>query len=101
MGVNIGAFTCNFVAAYLRNNYNWGYAFMAAGVGMILGLIWFAFGQKYVKHGDVIKPVQKEDMAMSKIILYVFVPAIIAGLLMFPLTKKLSIVVDEATALND
>jgi len=79
MGVNIGAFICNFVAAYLRNNYNWGYAFTAAGVGMIIGLIWFAFGQKYVKHGDIIKPVQKEDMAMSKIVLYVFVPAIIAG----------------------
>ena len=79
MGVNIGAFICNFVAAYLRNNYNWGYAFMAAGVGMILGLIWFAFGQKHIKHADVIKPVQKEDMPMSKISLYVFVPAIIAG----------------------
>ena len=79
MGVNIGAFICNFVAAYLRNNYNWGYAFMAAGVGMVIGLIWFAFGQKHIKHGDVIKPVQKEDMQMSKIILYVFVPAIIAG----------------------
>ncbi len=79
MGVNIGAFICNFVAAYLRNNYNWGYAFSAAGVGMIIGLIWFAFGQKYVKHGDIMKPVQKEDMAMSKIVLYVFVPAIIAG----------------------
>ncbi len=79
MGVNIGAFVCNFVAAYLRTNYNWGYAFMAAGVGMIIGLIWFAFGQKYVKHGDIINPVQKEDMQMSKIILYVFVPAIIAG----------------------
>ena len=81
MGVNIGAFTCNFVAAYLRNNYNWGYAFTAAGIGMILGMIWFAFGQKYIKQGDVIKPVQKEDMAMSKIILYVFVPAIIAGII--------------------
>ncbi|MEP7145063.1 MAG: peptide MFS transporter [Ferruginibacter sp.] len=79
MGVNIGAFICNFVAAYLRNNYNWGYAFMAAGVGMIIGLIWFAFGQKYIKHGDIMNPVKKEDMPMSKIILYVFVPAIIAG----------------------
>ena len=79
MGVNIGAFICNFVAAYLRNNYNWGYAFTAAGIGMIIGLIWFAFGQKHVKHADIIKPVQKEDMAMSKIALYVFVPAIIAG----------------------
>ncbi len=79
MGVNIGAFACNFVAAYLRNNYNWGYAFTAAGVGMVIALIWFAFGQKYVKHGDIMNPVQKEDMPMSKIILYVFVPAIIAG----------------------
>jgi POT family proton-dependent oligopeptide transporter len=79
MGVNIGAFVCNFVAAYLRNNYNWGYAFTAAGIGMIIALIWFAFGQKHVKQGDIMNPVKKEDMAMSKIVLYVFVPAIIAG----------------------
>jgi proton-dependent oligopeptide transporter, POT family len=79
MGINIGAFVCNFVAAYLRINYSWGYAFAAAGVGMVLGLIWFATGLKHVKHADVIKPVQKEDMPIGKIILYVFVPAIIAG----------------------
>src|ERR1044071_890132 len=35
MGINIGAFVCNFVAAYLRNNYTWGSAFAAAGVGMV------------------------------------------------------------------
>ena len=56
MGINIGAFVCNFVAAYLRNNYNWGYAFAAAGVGMVLALIWFSTGLKHVKHADVIKP---------------------------------------------
>ncbi len=83
MGINIGAFVCNFVAAYLRNKYQdhngWGIAFSAAGFGMVLGLIWFAFGLKHVKHADVIKPVQKEDMPISKIGLYVFLPAIIAG----------------------
>ncbi|MEO6220601.1 MAG: oligopeptide:H+ symporter, partial [Ginsengibacter sp.] len=79
MGINIGAFVCNFVAAFLRNNYSWGYAFAAAGCGMIIGLIWFAFGLKDVKHADVIKPVQKEDMPISKISLYVFLPALIAG----------------------
>lgn len=81
MGINIGAFVCNFVAAYLRNNYSWGWAFAAAGVGMVLGLIWFAFGLKHVKYADVIKPVQKEDMPISKIVLYVFVPAVIAGVI--------------------
>jgi len=79
MGINIGAFICNFVAAFLRNNYSWGWAFSAAGFGMVLGLIWFAFGLKYVKYADVIKPVQKEDMPISKIGLYVFLPALIAG----------------------
>ena len=79
MGINIGAFICNFFAAYLRNNYSWGYAFAAAGVGMVLGLIFFSTGQKHIKHADVIKPVQKEDMPVSKICLYVFLPAIIAG----------------------
>lgn len=79
MGINIGAFVCNFVAAFLRNNYTWGWAFAAAGVGMLLGLIWFASGLKHVKHADVIKPVHKDDMPISKISLYVFLPAIVAG----------------------
>jgi POT family proton-dependent oligopeptide transporter len=81
MGINIGAFVCNFVAAYLRIKYTWGYAFAAAGFGMVLSLVIFALGQKYVKHADVIKPVQKEDMPFSKIVSYVFLPAIAAGIL--------------------
>ncbi|MBA3649643.1 MAG: peptide MFS transporter [Chitinophagales bacterium] len=79
MGINIGAFVCNFVASYLRNTYGWGYAFAGAGVGMLLGLIWFASGLKHVKHANIRKPVQKEDMPFSKIMLYVFVPALVAG----------------------
>jgi POT family proton-dependent oligopeptide transporter len=46
MGINIGAFVCNFVAAWLRNSYGWGYAFAAAGIGMILGVLWFLAGQE-------------------------------------------------------
>lgn len=79
MGINIGAFVCNFVAAYLRNNITWGAAFDAAGVGMVLSMIWLAFGLKHVKHADVIKPKKPEDLSIGKILLYVFVPAIVAG----------------------
>jgi len=81
MGVNIGALVCNFVAAYLRNNYTWGYAFAAAGFGMLLGVVIFSFGQNAVKGADVMKPVQKEDMSFGRIIVSVFVPAIIAGII--------------------
>jgi POT family proton-dependent oligopeptide transporter len=79
MGVNIGAFVCNFVAAYLRNTYGWGYAFAAAGIGLIIGLITLAASLKHVKEGDIRKPVQAEDMPMSKIFSYVFLPAIVAA----------------------
>src|SRR5215475_3440726 len=66
MGINIGAFVCNFVAAYLRNKYGWGYAFAAAGVGLIVGLIIFstALKNKEISEADVKKPVQPEDMPL-------------------------------------
>lgn len=83
MGINIGAFFCNFVAAYLHNKYQdhngWGIAFSAAGFGMVIGLIVFAFGLKHIKHADIIKPVQEGDMPISQIMMKVFVPALIAG----------------------
>ncbi|MBS1747609.1 MAG: peptide MFS transporter [Bacteroidetes bacterium] len=81
MGINIGAFVCNFVAALLRNNYTWGWAFSAAGFGMVIGLIWFAFGLKHVKYADVIKPAQEGDMHIAQILGKVFLPAIIAGII--------------------
>ncbi len=77
MGINIGALVCNFVAAYLRNKYGWGYAFSAAGVGLVIGLVWLSSGLKHVKFADIKKPMEKEDMPMMKIFLYVFLPAII------------------------
>ncbi len=82
MGINIGAFVCNFIAAYLRINYGWGWAFFAAGVGMFIGLIWFWAGQTYakdIKEADVVKKPEPEDTPLSKILVTLFVPAIIVG----------------------
>lgn len=79
MGINIGAFVCNFVAAYLRNEYGWGYAFAAAGVGLVIGMIILAVNLKSVKYADVKKPVQEEDMSLGQILGYVFLPALIAA----------------------
>lgn len=81
MGINVGAFICPFVAAYMRNHFGWGYAFAAAGVGMTIALIWFIIGMKHLKEGDVIKPVQKEDIPLRRIFGYVFLPAALAGII--------------------
>ncbi len=83
MGINIGAFACNFVAAYMRINYGWGSAFAAAGVGMLLGVIIFIAGTKHIKHADVLKPAQKEDMSLGKIFAYVLLPVFICGVIGF------------------
>ena len=81
MGINIGALVCNFAAAILRNRIGWGAAFSAAGIGLIIGLIWLAFNLKHVKHYDVKKPMQAGDMPISKIFGSVFLPMIIFGII--------------------
>jgi POT family proton-dependent oligopeptide transporter len=81
MGINVGALVCNFVAAYLRNKYGWGYAFAAAGVGLVIGLIVLASNLPKVRIGEVKKERRAEDMPLSKIFGYVFLPAIIAAVI--------------------
>lgn len=81
MGINVGAFLCNFVASFLRLNFGWGFAFAAAGAGMLIGLIIFILGTKHIKEADVIKPVKPEDMGTSKILLSTIVPMFIFGVL--------------------
>jgi POT family proton-dependent oligopeptide transporter len=79
MGINIGAFICNFFGAYLRNTFSWGAAFTAAGIGMFIGVIIFLVGQKHYKHADVLKPSRPEDMPVGKILGVTLLPALIAG----------------------
>ncbi|MEK7225980.1 MAG: peptide MFS transporter, partial [Bacteroidota bacterium] len=91
MGINIGAFICNFVAAWLRNEYGWGYAFAAAGVGLIIGLIILstALKNREIKEANIKKPVQAEDMPISRIFSLVFLPAIIAAVIGWFVPTKL------------
>ncbi|MEO6903719.1 MAG: peptide MFS transporter [Bacteroidia bacterium] len=80
MGINIGALICNFFAASLRNNFGWGAAFIAAGVGMFIGVIVFVIGMKNYTHVDVLKPVKKEDASLTRIFGSTIVPAVVVGI---------------------
>jgi len=81
MGINVGAFICNFVAAYMRINYGWGHAFAAAGVGMLVGIVIFLLGTKHIKHVDVIKPVKAGDMGTGKILMLTVLPMFVFGII--------------------
>ncbi len=49
MGINIGAFSASLLCGWLGQTYGWSYGFGAAGIGMLLGLIIFLWGQKYLQ----------------------------------------------------
>ncbi len=40
MGINLGAILGPFIAGALGENIDWGYGYLAAGVGMIVGVLW-------------------------------------------------------------
>ncbi|MCV6614446.1 MAG: peptide MFS transporter [Cellvibrionaceae bacterium] len=48
MGINIGSFVATIVCGYLGETYGWGYGFGLAGIGMLVGLVTFIWGQKYL-----------------------------------------------------
>ena len=81
MGINIGAFACNIIAAFMRNKFGWGEAFITAGVGMFIGLLIFSLGRKHILKANVMKPVQEGDTKISDVLVKVFLPAIIAGII--------------------
>jgi proton-dependent oligopeptide transporter, POT family len=49
MGINLGAFIAPIVCGYLGQSIDWHLGFGAAGVGMILGLIQYVAGKKYLR----------------------------------------------------
>ena len=81
MGINTGGFICNFISAVLYITYGWGYAFLAAGIGMFIGVLIYLAGLKHYRVYDVKKGVGENDMPFTKILFVILVPAVVAGLL--------------------
>ena len=81
MGINVGAFICNFFGAALQIMLGWQYAFMAAGVGMFVGVIVFLMGTKYYGNKTDKKGTQEGDMPFYKIVLFILLPSVIFGVI--------------------
>jgi len=57
MGINIGSFAATLLCGWLGETFGWKYGFGAAGIGMILGLITFTYGQKFLMgHAEPSEP---------------------------------------------
>ncbi len=70
MGINIGAFAATLLCGYLGETFGWRYGFGVAGIGMLIGLATFLYGQKYL-HGlaeprDSARLQQMSPLGLSK-----------------------------------
>jgi len=64
MGINLGAFIAPLVCGYLGQRVNWHIGFATAGVGMVLGLVQYVAGAKYL--GDAgLHPAPAESPAAA------------------------------------
>ena len=48
MGINVGAFIATLVCGWLGETYGWKYGFGLAGIGMVIGMLTFLYGQRYL-----------------------------------------------------
>jgi POT family proton-dependent oligopeptide transporter len=64
MGINLGAFIAPLVCGYLGQRVNWHFGFAAAGLGMVLGIVQYVAGAKYL--GDAgLAPAPAESPAAA------------------------------------
>ena len=68
MGINIGSFLATIICGYLGEVYGWKYGFGAAGIGMVIGLITFLWGQKYLDgHAEPSNPESLSEKVLGPI----------------------------------
>ncbi|MBT8137340.1 MAG: oligopeptide:H+ symporter [Gammaproteobacteria bacterium] len=68
MGINIGSFVATLLCGWLGETYGWKYGFGAAGIGMIVGLFTFLYGQKYLYgHAEPAEPARLKESALGPI----------------------------------
>ena len=56
MGINLGAFVGPLICGFLGEKINWHLGFSAAGIGMVLGLIQYKLGGKYLGDCGYMEP---------------------------------------------
>ena len=68
IGINLGAFLSSLIVGYVGEVHGWHYGFGLAGIGMLLGLAVYMYGQKYLTHvGNYIgASINEEERAASK-----------------------------------
>ena len=79
MGINIGAFIANFLAAIMRNAFFWEAIFIAAGIGMLISVTILLASWKVLERADPPPKTNPEDTPFSEIVSKILGPALVIG----------------------
>ena len=103
MGINIGAFSAPLICSFIGEQVNWHLAFVASGVGMILGLIQFVYGSKYLgEAGKHPAPARDEAERLGRIRNFIVgVGSVVAALVLIVILKKTGIIAITAEGVSN
>jgi POT family proton-dependent oligopeptide transporter len=84
MGINLGAILGPLLCGLLGEGYNWHYGFSLAGFGMVLGLISYKIGDKYLEGaGELDENFTEEQVSRKSKIFYTVSSILIAIVVVF------------------
>ena len=66
MGINLGAFAAPLVCGYLGQRIDWHLGFAGAGFGMVIGLIQYVWGSRYLGEAGL-RPAPAEPAAVARL----------------------------------
>jgi len=81
MGINIGASISALLATPIRNFWNFNYAFIAAGVGLLVGVGVLLFHWRALAGADVPSEPKPGEVGLKKVALVILVPALVFGII--------------------
>jgi proton-dependent oligopeptide transporter, POT family len=79
MGINLGAFIAPLACSYLGEKVNWHYGFGLAGIGMTLGVVQYALGQRYLGSAGAAPVVNAPERRRFGIAGAIFLLLLVAG----------------------
>jgi dipeptide/tripeptide permease len=94
MGINIGASLSAILAAPLRNKWGFNVAFVAAGVGLLIGVVVLVAYWKKLAPADRRSERSPEDVGFGKICLTILLPAAVFGVAGYYIGYKIPLVMN-------
>ncbi len=88
MGINIGAFFANYLAATLRNTWGWSAVFLGAAAGMAVGVLVLLWSWKLLEPADRRGARDARDVSFASMFGTILLPAFGAGVLGYFLAKN-------------